>query len=438
MFKRKHLVALTCILGLSLASASSAAAAAFDWKKHKGTTITFISSNHPWANGVLKYKDEFTAKTGIKLKVDTFQEQQARQRMLTILQSKGSDMDIFMSLKSRDGLLYTKAGWYADINPLLKSATAPEFKIDDFAKGILDGERFQGKLTGIPLNVEGPVLFYRKDVFKELGLQAPKTLAELEAACKVIKAKKPDMIPFASRGLKPALPFTYSVFLHNMGSEYVVKGKSNFSAPASKKAAELYATLLRDYGPPGAINNTFYQTTALFRDGKAAMAFESTNEFNSMMEGGARLNDTGIMLLPSGPTGVNKPTVIGWGVSISNFSKKKEAAWYFIQWATSAEMQERLIKDGIFPPRMSAFKSSTFTDWVSKAPIRTEWASTLAKLSETGTSNVFGPDVVNQPEGRDICGQMINELMLGTKSLDAATSHADKLLNAMLAKEKKR
>ena len=26
----------------------------FNWKKHQGQTITFLASNHPWANAVLK------------------------------------------------------------------------------------------------------------------------------------------------------------------------------------------------------------------------------------------------------------------------------------------------------------------------------------------------------------------------------------------------
>lgn len=436
MFKRKTLLALACILCLSLA-ATVASASSFDWQKHKGKTITFITSNHPWSNAILKYQDEFTALTGIKLKVDTFQEQQARQRMLTILQSKSSDMDVFMSLKSRDGWMYEKAGWYADLTSFSKNNVSPDYMFDDIGAGPLSGEVINGKLTGIPLNVEGPVLYYRKDILKQAGVEPPKTLEELEDVCKAIKEKVPGMIPFATRGLKPALPFTFSVFLHNFGGEYVVDGKSNLAHPTTKKAMAFYANLLRDYGPPGSVNNTFYQTSALYREGRVAMDFEATNEFNSIMEGGARLDDTGIMLLPAGKSGQNKPTVIGWGISISNFSKQKEAAWYFVMWATSPQMQERLIADGIMPPRLSALTSPTFKEWTSVHPIRQEWADTIVKISEIGTSNVFGPGVINQAEGRDIVGQAVNEIMLGTRSVDEAAIVANRNLDAMLKKERR-
>lgn len=432
---KKPLSLFLSLAGALTLCAGPALANDFDWKKHNGQTITFISANHPWANAVLKYKDEFTALTGITLKVDSFQEQQARQRMLTILQSKSPDMDVFMSLKSRDGMLYSKAGWYADLTDFSKNAVSPDYKLDDFGKGALNGEVFDGKLYGIPLNVEGPLVFYRKDVFRELGLEFPKTLSELEAVCKVIKERKPDMAPFASRGLKSAVPYTFSNFLHNMGGAYTKDGKANLTDPVSREAFALYSRIVGEYGPPGAVNNTFYQTTALYRDGRVVMDFESSNEFNGIMEGGARLNDTGIAVLPSGDGGVNKPTVIGWGISVSNFSQKKEPAWYFIMWATSPQMQERLILDGICPPRLSALQSKTFKDWQAEAPIRAEWAGAIMKMSDTGTSNVLGPGVVNQPEGRDIIGQAINEIMLGQKSVEDATQNANKLLQALIDKQ---
>lgn len=428
------LASLVCALTLFVAPAASPAAA-FDWKKHNSTTITFISANHPWANALLRYKDEFTALTGINLKVDSFQEQQARQRMLTILQSKSADMDVFMSLKSRDGMLYSKAGWYADLTAFSTNAVAPEYKLDDFGKGALDGERFNGKLYGIPLNVEGPVVFYRKDLFAELGISEPKTLEELEAACKLIKEKKPDMSPWATRGVKSAVPYTFSNFLHNMGGAYVKDAKANLTDPASRKAFEFYSRMLQDYGPPGSVNNTFYQTTALFRDGRVAMNFESSNEFNGVMEGGARLKDTGIMVLPPAAGQASKPTVIGWGISVSAFSKKQEAAWYFIMWATSPEIQERLIADGICPPRLSALQSKTFKNWQAVEPVRADWADAIIKMSDSGTSDVLGPGVVNQPEGRDIIGQAVNEIMLGQKSVNDATANANKLLQNLLDKQ---
>ena len=119
--------------GIAVAAAialltGSASAQGFDWKKYSGQSITFLSSNHPWPNAVLPHLAEFKALTGIDVKVDTYNEVQMRTRLTTMLQTKSSDIDIFMTLPAREGRLYQAAGWYRDLGELAADAaqTAPD------------------------------------------------------------------------------------------------------------------------------------------------------------------------------------------------------------------------------------------------------------------------------------------------------------------------
>ena len=41
------------VLVLATLFGHGALAQQFNWKKHQGETVTFLSSNHPWANAVL-------------------------------------------------------------------------------------------------------------------------------------------------------------------------------------------------------------------------------------------------------------------------------------------------------------------------------------------------------------------------------------------------
>ena len=108
---------------------------------------------------------------------------------------------------------------------------------------------------------------------------------------------------------------------------------------------ELYAKLLKDYGPPGALNHTFTQVVELLGQGHIAMTYESSNEFANIMKFPNRANDLGVKPFPPGKaSGVNKPVVIGWGISISPYSKQQQAAWKFLQWATSTDIEARLVK----------------------------------------------------------------------------------------------
>jgi multiple sugar transport system substrate-binding protein len=413
--------------------APAASAQDFNWKKHQGKTVTFLANNNPVANAILKYKADFEKDTGIVLKVDSYQEQQMRQRLVTVMNSRSDEVDVFMSLPSREGLQFAKAGWYADLNELVKTASAKDYDASDLSAGMLKDASYNNQLLGIPLNIEGPVVYYRKDLFQKCGVTFPKTLPELEGVAAKLKACEPTVTPFVSRGLKPALPFTYSVFLHNMGGSYLKGGKSQLCSKEGQASLDLYAKLLKDYGPPGVVNYSFYQISGLYKEGKAAMAFESSNELRSVMDGGARLKDTSIAVLPPGPGG-SHPTVIGWTMSVSAYSKNKEAAWYFVQWATTKAMQEKLALEGIAPPRASVANAPEYRKWTEEQPVRKEWVAAVNELGKTGTSEVGYPIVAN-PASREFVGQAVIEVLLGQKRVAQACADAEKQLDAMIAKE---
>jgi multiple sugar transport system substrate-binding protein len=328
---------------------------------------------------------------------------------------------------------FAKAGWYANLNDLLNTATAKDYDFSDLSAGMVKDATYDKQLTGVPLNVEGPVLYYRKDLFQKCGVAVPKSLSELEGVAAKLKACEPGVTPFVSRGLKPAAPFTFSVFLHNMGGQYIRDGKSQLCSREGQAALDLYTRLLKNYGPPGVVNYSFYQISSLYKDGRAAMGFESSNELRNVMEGGARANDTGIAVLPAGPGG-SHPTVIGWAMSISAHSRNKEAAWYFLQWATSREIQEKLALEGVAPPRASVAGAPGFKAWIDEQPVRREWIAAINELSRTGTSEVGYPIVAN-PASREFVGQAINELLLGQKAVAQACADADKALDALIAKD---
>jgi multiple sugar transport system substrate-binding protein len=179
------------------------------------------------------------------------------------------------------------------------------------------------------------------------------------------------------------------------------------------KGAAMYANLLKDYGPPGAANHTFTQVIEMLGQGKLAMTHESSNEFANIMKFAGRDKDIGIKVLPKGKaSGVSKPIVFGWGGSVSNFSTKKEAAWYFLQWATSTEMQAKLVKNGVAPPRSSVFNGPDFKTWTNELPIRQSWANALVEISKTGTAISY-PPTERVVEAREMVGGAVQKVFLG-------------------------
>jgi multiple sugar transport system substrate-binding protein len=338
-----------------------------------------------------------------------------------------------MTLPSREGEQFAAAGWYGDLSAMAKSDVAGDYDYAGLSQALLKAGTFGGKLTSMPMNIEGPILYYRTDIFKKCGVEKPATIADVEAAAKKLKACDGSITPFVSRGLKPALAYTFSNMLHNIGGSYMANGKSNLCSPKDKEALETYSGLLRDYGPPGVVNYSFYQISALYRSGRAAMAFESSNELRTVMDGGERLKDTSLIAFPAGEAG-QVPTAIGWGMAVSAYSKQPDAAWYFVQWATSPAVQKMMAVQGIAAPRPAVANDPDYRKWLDEQPVRKEWQAALDVLAAKGSSEVGYPIVAN-PESRDFIGQAVQDLILKQKTVDQACADADKSLDALIAQK---
>jgi multiple sugar transport system substrate-binding protein len=314
-----------------------------------------------------------------------------------------------------------------------KNEAATDYDLAGLSQALLKAGTFNGKLTSMPMNIEGPILYYRTDILRKCGVEKPATIRELEAAAQKIKACDSTITPFVSRGLKPAVAYTFSNMLHNIGGSYMANGKSNLCSAKGKETLETYSRLLREYGPPGVVNYSFQQISALYRGGRAAMSFESSNELRTVMDGGERLKDTGLAPFPAGEAG-QVPTAIGWGLAVSAFSKEPSAAWYFVQWATSPEIQKRTALQGIAPPRPAVANDPEYRKWIDAEPVRKEWQAALDVLATKGSSEVGYPIVAN-PQSREFIGQAVQDLILKQKTVDEACADADKALDALIAQK---
>ncbi len=187
--RAKIFAATLALPALTLVTALPARAADFDWKKFQGKTVTFLANNNPMSAALLTHKADFEKLTGITLKVDGYQEQQMRQRLVTVMNAHSDEVDVFMTLPSREGEQFAAAGWYADLTAMAKSESLATMIIAGLSQALLKAATFGGKLTSMPMNIEGPVLYYRTDIFKKCGVdEAQDHLAMSRPRRKKIKA----------------------------------------------------------------------------------------------------------------------------------------------------------------------------------------------------------------------------------------------------------
>ncbi|QPZ38297.1 ABC transporter substrate-binding protein [Paramicrobacterium chengjingii] len=413
-----------------IAATATACGSPGEGSSDSGGAINVVLSNHPWQRGLEPLISQFEEESGIKVNVQTFAEQQARDRILLNLQSKSSSMDVFMTLPSREGPQFSDAGYYQPLDDYL--AEAPDsYKVDDFSPSAIDGMKdADGQVIAVPINIEGPVLYYRTDVFEELGLEVPETIEDVLAASKVIK-EKGDITPITLRGAAAAIAFDFGPFFHGEGLEWTKEdGTANFDQPGAIKAIDEYATLARDFGPKGVINYSFTESSNLFAQGKVAMSLESSNELNSVFdEEKSTVSDSvGVAKMPAGSVEA-APTALSWGVTMSPFSEKKDAAWQFLQWATSPETQLELTKAEIAPPRDSVATDPSYVENFSSETEK-QWLEAVADIQKNGNTEV-GPVGTKAPSMRETLGNAIGKVILG----DATAEEAAKEIQTELTKQ---
>ena len=364
----------------SLVATAAMAQQPFNWKKYDGVTINFLSSNHPWPNALAEYLPEFTKLTGIKLKIDTYNENQMRQRLTTLMQTHSTAVDVFLTTPTREGRLFTTAGYYKDVKPLLNdpTMTPPDYQYADFSPVLTRTSTIKGVTIGIPLNIEGPVLSYRTDIFAACNLKVPDYIEDLMTTAAALKECRSDIVPISTRGMKEVLNFTFGPVLFNLGGSYdtPVDGKYLCNAPGIK-AIQFYADLLNNYGPPGVNTYTFYQTSELMGQGRAAMTLESTNGYSTVTSHEGRAQDVGVAVLPPGKEShILKPLVIGWHIAIPAASQNVGPAWYFILWATSKEMEAEAGAEG----RRSAAAVGVPKPGFPQMGERLSWPAAVARI----------------------------------------------------------
>ncbi|PIR17556.1 MAG: ABC transporter substrate-binding protein, partial [Elusimicrobia bacterium CG11_big_fil_rev_8_21_14_0_20_64_6] len=74
---------------------------------------------------------------------------------------------------------FAAQGWLKPLDELISAK-----ELEAFLSGDLEGSRYQGKLYRVPVQSDGGMLYYRKDLLAAKGIPVPLTWAELVAAAK--------------------------------------------------------------------------------------------------------------------------------------------------------------------------------------------------------------------------------------------------------------
>ena len=356
--------------------------AGFNWRRFEGKEITLLLNEHPWTEGLRPVVKEFEDLTGIKVNMQPFAEDLYFDKMELALRSEKPVADVYFL--PMDSTAYTQfaANLITPLTPFLNdpTMTSPDYDLADFPEGFRAAALYppgeaNAQLYGIPITFEAYILFYNKDlVDKYLGGKVPKTMEELLAAAKKITDEGGgEVYGAAMRGIRSdtIMDTLTGVVFNSWGSDPTPLPyniwfdgdwkKPRVTDPRIVEGLSNYAGMMKA-GPPNIQSIDWYDANQLFQQGKVAFFIDASlfgpgyeNPEQSQVVG-----KVGYAPLPK----TSKGSMTGhwmWGLGIPANSQNKEAAWYFIQWATSKDVEPKIGTKTGGAPRLTTWGTSVYT-----------------------------------------------------------------------------
>lgn len=209
------------------------------------------------------------------------------------------------------------------------------------------GYAINGKVLGIPMTAGYEYVYYWKDMFKEAGVEVPKTWSEFEAAAKKLQdyygSKDKDFMALAC-GLKDEWPdYPFMEFMpalesgngqnwNTMASQDSPFAEGTDINKAYHKVNDLFTSGALGKDPLGLGND---QATSLFAVKKAAMVALGDWGLQNIKNGAADTAELGTFYLPTRNSETDPYNVIVQGDSfmgVTTHSKHQEAAKAFVEW----------------------------------------------------------------------------------------------------------
>lgn len=290
------------------AKASTAPSGGSTTEKKENVTITFQNiypdPTDP-KNGMLKkiVNDYQTKNPNIKIELDSLNTDQQKLKLKTQAASKEVP-DITIVNPSAQMKPFVDAGLFAPLNDMVEQNGLK----GTFQEGILNWYTFNNNIYALPDGNNIGLVYYNKDLFKQAGVEVPKTFEEMVTAVKTLKGKGIQPMAIGEKDSWTGSFLFMNVLLRTNGGpgflQAVVDGKKTFADPAFTDAVSSFQDLVQAGAfQEGATSFDYNAGENLFKTGKAAMYF-----MGSWATGGIETSSV------NGKVGVFKfPTVKGKG-----------------------------------------------------------------------------------------------------------------------------
>ncbi len=333
-------------------------------KPYDGTKLVYLLPHAAQFNGHAKRTQEFTDFTGIEVEYQFVPFGNLKEKITTDGVLGSGEVDLYCFLDS----------W----GPSLKQFLVP---LDDQIQGagidmnryppaFVKGSQYDGTFYGLPLRGHPQLMFYRKDILAQLGLEPPTTWAELEATAKTI-TEKTDLhgaaMYYGKGNSGQNLYVWYAYLWSNGGDIFDENWKPIFNSPAGIEATQRYIDLMlkHEATAPGSAFFSEYEASQSISQNESAIVilwwWHFGNMTNPEKSQDIVVKNMGFAPVP-GWEGKQKATLaLSMVTGVSTHSGKQEAAWEYLKWVSNQELEKQNVLDKSDPDTMTIVAVQTET-----------------------------------------------------------------------------
>ena len=394
--------------GAAASAGASAVAGAASWdacKANSGTTLNFIGEATTQTDVLKTLTADFTSKTGININIEEAPYDNVVQKLLLDFTTHKAAYDIFSMPYEYLGS-FVENGYIIPIDDHLSSGklAVPGFDKNDIVPAMWTAaSNWKGKYYGMPSESPVMMMFYRKDLFDNPTEQAAfKAKYGYDLAPAQNWQQYRDIAEFFTRpagstlaGQAMSQPF-YGVaiagkrhiattlewfnYMWTMGGNIFDSSGNLVANSAANVKALQYEVDLTKFAPPGYTNYTWDEVTSAFQQGTVAEAI-TWGDTAGAVEDPSQSKVSGKMGYASIPVDASVNKVVahygGWQYAINKDTPNQDAAYCFMEWATTKDIQTKIAQGGGLPSLTSVFQDPAL------ASTKPYWGQELTSLSQS-------------------------------------------------------
>jgi multiple sugar transport system substrate-binding protein len=422
-----------------------------------GKTIRVLAVTDPFEYALDKVKDEFTAKTGINIELETLAYDQLNARLATSFVSGTPDADVVTVDQMWTGQ-YSDSGWIIALDDYIARDT--DIDIKDFIPEVLYSlNTWRGKMATLPIAAYGQGVIYRKDIFEANSIPAVPTdtanaagwtwdhYLEIAESLQGKTAGDKTLFGTVICGAQPVpIVHMYTQLAASRGVRWFKSFPNapwdftpTINTPESVDSVKFYKSLY-DLSPPEAINYIWFDAGTRFSQGDIGLFYWWTPYFYLTKNDGymsstptSIADQRGFGILPKVSDDAEQTTSMGgWSLGIPSTSSSQEEAWQFVKWATGAEAQKSM---ALVPDYNYAFSDFARTSLYSDPDLTAiyPYLDMQLKIMQQGNGKIVRPPAPGYTTLEGVYGLQLNQALTGALSAEDAIKATDDLWKNILS-----